>query len=174
MSNSHEYLITQVQTSLNNPVNLFSNSSDENFEKMVHKTDLRFNHPVKELVWTFQDTNSLVIKKDDYLKDYQAKGVFEYNYWNSFSSGKDQLIGANLVLNGKDMSEELPASFFRNVQHYQYHSGVRMKSIKNKNISSERPNDNDIDYSIGTGIYSYSFALSPEDYQPSGSLNFSS
>ena len=24
-----------------------------------------------------------------------------------------------------------------------------------------------------TGIYSYSFALSPEDYQPSGSLNFS-
>lgn len=173
MSNSHEYLITQVQTSLNNPVNLFSNSSDENFEKMVHKTDLRFNHPVKELVWTFQDTNSLVIKKDDYLKDYQAKGVFEYNYWNSFSSGKDQLIGANLVLNGKDMSEELPASFFRNVQHYQYHSGVRMKSIKNKNISSERPNDNDIDYSIGTGIYSYSFALSPEDYQPSGSLNFS-
>ena len=53
------------------------------------------------------------------------------------------------------MSEELPASFFRNVQHYQYHSGVRMKSIKNKNISSERPNDNDADYS-GTGIYSYS------------------
>ena len=71
------------------------------------------------------------------------------------------------------MSEELPASFFRNVQHYQYHSGVRMKSIKNKTTSSERPNDNDIDYSIGTGIYSYSFALSPEDYQPSGSLNFS-
>ena len=25
MSNSHEYLITQVQTSLNNPVNLFNN-----------------------------------------------------------------------------------------------------------------------------------------------------
>ena len=66
MSNSHEYLVTQVQTSLNNPVNLFPNSSDESFEKMVHKTDLRFNHPVKELVWSFQDTNSLVIKKDDY------------------------------------------------------------------------------------------------------------
>ena len=102
---------------------------------MVHKTDLRFNHPVKELVWSFQDTNSLVIKKDDYLKDYQAKGIFEYNYWNSFNAGKDQLIGANLVLNGKDVSEELPASFFRNVQHYQYHSGVRMKSIKNNNDS---------------------------------------
>ena len=173
MSNSHEYLVTQVQTSLNNPVNLFPNSSDESFEKMVHKTDLRFNHPVKELVWSFQDTNSLVIKKNDYLKDYQAKGIFEYNYWNSFNAGKDQLIGANLVLNGKDVSEELPASFFRNVQHYQYHSGVRMKSIKNNNDSLERPNDKDIDYTNGTGIYSYSFALSPEDYQPSGSLNFS-
>jgi len=173
MSNSHEYLVTQVQTSLNNPVNLYSNSTDESFEKMVHKTDLRFNHPVKELVWSFQDTNSLVIKKDDYLKDYQAKGIFEYNYWNSFNVGKDQLIGANLVLNGKDMSEELPASFFRNVQHYQYHSGVRMKSIKNNNDSLERPNDNDIDYTNGTGIYSYSFGLSPEEYQPSGTLNFS-
>ena len=81
-------IFTQVQTSLNNPVNLFSNSSDENFEKMVHKTDLRFNRPVKELVWTFRDIISLVIKKDDYLKDYQADGVFEYNYWNSFSSEK--------------------------------------------------------------------------------------
>jgi len=30
-----------------------------------------------------------------------------------------------------------------------------------------------IDLSKGSGIYCYSFALYPEDYQPSGTLNFS-
>jgi len=173
MSNSHEYLITQVQTSLNNPVNLFHNTTTDNFEKMVHKTDLRFNHPVKELIWSFQDSNSIISKEADFVKDYQSKGVLEYNYWNGFNVGKDQLIGANLVLNGKDMSEELPGSFFRNVQHYQYHSGVRLKSIFNKNSSIERPTDKFTKYDKGSGIYSYSFALTPEEYQPSGSLNFS-
>ena len=173
MSNSHEYLITQVQTSLNNPVNLFHNTTTENFEKMVHKTDLRFNHPVKELVWSFQDSNGLISRVNDFLKDYKSKGVLDYNYWNGFNVGKDQLISANLVLNGKDMSEELPGSFFRNLQHYQYHSGVRLKSITNNNSSQERPIERFTKYDKGTGIYSYSFALTPEEYQPSGSLNFS-
>lgn len=173
MSNSHEYLITQVQTSLNNPVNLFHNTTTENFEKMVHKTDLRFNHPVKELIWSFQDSNGIISKVNDFLKDYKSKGVLDYNYWNGFNVGKDQLIGANLVLNGKDMSEELPGSFFRNLQHYQYHSGVRLKSITNNNSSPERPIERFTKYDKGTGIYSYSFALTPEEYQPSGSLNFS-
>ena len=173
MSNSHEYLITQVQTSLNNPVNLFHNTTTENFEKMVHKTDLRFNHPVKELIWSFQDSNGIISRVNDFLKDYKSKGVLDYNYWNGFNVGKDQLIGANLVLNGKDMSEELPGSFFRNLQHYQYHSGVRLKSITNNNSSQERPIERFTKYDKGTGIYSYSFALTPEEYQPSGSLNFS-
>ena len=173
MSNSHEYLITQVQTSLNNPVNLFKDLNDEKFEKQVHKTDLRFNHPVKELVWSFQDSNGLVFKHNDIIKNYQGKGVLGYNYWNGFNVGSDQLIGANLILNGKEMTEELPATFFRNIQNYQYHSGVNIKSIKDNNQSLERPNEGSRKYENGTGIYSYSFSLAPEDYQPSGSLNFS-
>jgi hypothetical protein len=173
MSNSHEYLITQVQTSLNNPVNLYNNMSDENYEKLIHKTDLRFNHPVKELIWSIQDSNALVFKSDDNLKDYQGKGIFNYNSWNGFKVGNDQLIGANIVLNGKDITEELPSTFYRSIQHYQYHSGVRLKSIKNNNTSANRPSEKYIDYGKGTGIYSYSFSISPEDFQPSGSLNFS-
>ena len=173
MSNSHEYLITQVQTSLNNPVNLFKSLSDEKFEKQIHKTDLRFNHPVKELVWSFQDSNGLVFKHNDNIKNYQGKGVLGYNYWNGFNVGSDQLIGANLILNGKEMTEELPATFFRNIQNYQYHSGVNIKSIKDSNQSVERPYEGSKKYENGTGIYSYSFSLAPEDYQPSGSLNFS-
>lgn len=173
MSNSHEYLINQVQTSLNNPVNLFHNTSTEHFENMVHKTDLRFNHPVKELVWSFQDSNGVISRVNDFLKNYNSKGVLDYNYWNGFNVGKDQLISANLVLNGKDISEELPGSFFRNIQHYQYHSGARLKSITNNNSSQERATDRFTKYDKGTGIYSYSFALTPEEYQPSGSLNFS-
>tara|TARA_B100001093_G_scaffold499060_1_gene547914 strand:+ start:5888 stop:7633 length:1746 start_codon:yes stop_codon:yes gene_type:complete len=173
MSNSHEYLITQVQTSLNNPVNLFNNLSADKFEKQIHKTDLRFNHPVKELVWSFQDSNGLVFRENSTIKNYKAKGVLGYNYWNGLKVGSDQLIGANLILNGKEMTEELPATFFRNIQNYQYHSGVNIKSIKDNNQSIERPHEGSKSYQNGTGIYSYSFSLAPEDYQPSGSLNFS-
>ena len=173
MSNSHEYLITQVQTSLTNPVNLYPTESDDNFKKIHHKCDLRFNHPVKELVWTFQDSNahiggSNVVRAGE----YDNKGIFSYNYWNGYKVGNDQMIGASLVLNGKEITEELPPTFYRNIQQYQYHSGTRLKSIIDNNTTN-KPHTDYISYENGTGLYSYSFCLSPEESQPSGSLNFS-
>ena len=173
MSNSHEYLITQIQTSLSNPINLYKNDSKESFEKIQHKTDLRFNHPVKELIWTIQDSNALVINNNGDVFNYSNKGILSSNHWNGFMTGKDQLIAAQLVLNGKDMTEELPASFYRNIQHFQYHKGCRLKSIRDYNSRQNKINDIYTDYSRGTGAYSYSFCLSPEEFQPSGSLNFS-
>lgn len=172
-SNSHEYLITQVQSSLHNPVNLHSNSSDKSFSKIQHKCDLRFNHPVREIIWTFQDSNGFILNNNSEVKNFYNKGILNYNYWNGFRPNNDHMEGAQLVLNGKDISEELPGSFYRNLQKYQYHSGCNLKFIKDKNISLEKPSPQYTDYSRGTGIYSYSFCLSPEDYQPSGSLNFS-
>jgi len=175
MSNSHEYLITQVQTSLTNPVNLYPTESDDNFKKIHHKCDLRFNHPVKELVWTFQDSNAPVLRGSGSLEvgEYNNKGIFSYNYWNGYKVGNDQMIGASLVLNGKEITEELPPSFYRNIQQYQYHSGTKLKSIIDNATVANKPDTKYISYQNGTGLYSYSFCLSPEESQPSGSLNFS-
>lgn len=159
-SNVHEYLITQVQSSLSNPINLYknTNTSQASFENIVHKTDLRFNHPVKELVWTFQDYS---------LNDGKSSssGVYSNNFWREFNYGNDQFIGAMINLNGKDMTDELSAGFYRSLQNFQYHSGVGLGSVSNtlglKGVEN------------GNAIYSHSFSLSPEDYQPSGSINFS-
>ena len=123
---------------MNNPVNLHKSSSNELFEKINHKTDLRFNHPVKELVWTFQDSNGFVLDKSSYPYNYYNKGILSCNYWNGLHVGKDQMIGAQLILNGKEMTEELPASFYRNVQQYQYHNGCKLKSIRDYNTDNNK------------------------------------
>ncbi len=160
-SNVHEYLITQVQSSLSNPVNLHKSLTDDNFEKIVHKTDLRFNHPVKELIWTFQDYSNRV--QSELVSS--INGVYSNNFWRGFTYGQDQMIGSMLNLNGKDMSEEMSSKFYRGLQNYQYHSGVGLGSVNNTIGLAG------ID--TGNAIYSYSFSISPEDYQPSGSINFS-
>ena len=84
--------------------------------KMVHKTDLRFNHPVKE-----HETSKipvLLLKRMIILKIIKLRVYLNIIIGTVSVQGK-QLTGANLVLVGKDMSEELPL-LFRNVQHYQY------------------------------------------------------
>jgi len=172
-SNSHEYLITQVQNSLNNPVNLYKNDSDASFEKIKHRTDLRFNHPVKELFWTFKDSNAVCEKNDGYIKNFDSTGTLEFNYWRNLVPGREQLIAANLVLNGKDMQNELPPVFYRDIQQFQYHNGSRLKNIRNVNTDSNSPSSTFRNYNYGSGLYSYSFAIKPEEHQPSGSLNFS-
>lgn len=168
-SNNHEYLITQVQSSLNNTINNFSAKYNENkkaFERQRHKIDLRFSYPVKELFWSVQDGigNATV---ENTTPEYSNTGIFKYNYWNNYVQGNDQMSVCNLVVNGKELSEELPATFYRDIQQYQYHSGYGTNFIE---LGSSTPV---VDLAKGSGLYSYSFALKPEDFQPSGSLNFS-
>jgi hypothetical protein len=64
--------------------------------------------------------------------------------------GKNPVEVAKLQLNGQDRFTEREGSYFDKVQPYQHHS--RCPS---------------------TGINVYSFALRPEEHQPSGSCNFS-
>ena len=54
------------------------------------------------------------------------------------------------MLNGHDRFTERPESYFRLVQPYQCHTRVPAKNM-----------------------YMYSFALRPEEHQPSGTCNFS-
>jgi len=78
---------------------------------------------------------------------------FNYSNLSISESGKrtDMLSSALLQLDGMDRFQERDAGYFRLVQAWQHHTVV--------------PND---DF-----IYIYSFALKPEELQPSGSLNAS-
>lgn len=70
------------------------------------------------------------------------------NLFNTYSVGpmKEFLLQFNSV----DRFKEQSGKYFNQIQPYQYHSGCPYP-----------------------GIYSYSFALKPEEYQPSGACNFS-
>jgi hypothetical protein len=64
--------------------------------------------------------------------------------------GENPVVTAKLQLNGQDRFSEREGSYFDVVQPFQHHT---------------RAPD--------TGINVYSFALRPEEHQPSGSCNFS-
>jgi hypothetical protein len=73
------------------------------------------------------------------------------NEWTDYSSsGADHLVDAKLLLNGQDRFSTRKAGYFNLVQPYQHHT--RGPSV---------------------GVYVYSFALKPEEHQPSGSVNMS-
>jgi len=104
---------------------------------------LFFNHNIKELYWTYR--TNIATSYNDYN-----------NYANVTNYGtSNELIIApfnemNLRFNGNDRFEKLAETFFRLYQPYKHHSSGTN------------------DY-----IYMYSFALTPEDTQPSGTCNFS-
>jgi hypothetical protein len=64
--------------------------------------------------------------------------------------GNNPVVTAKLQLNGQDRFSEREGSYFDTVQPYQHHTATPT-----------------------TGINVYSFALRPEEHQPSGSCNFS-
>jgi hypothetical protein len=66
------------------------------------------------------------------------------------NAGRNPTVRAKLQLNGHDRFQERLGSYFNLVQPYQHHTNVPC-----------------------TGINVYSFALKPEEHQPSGTCNFS-
>ena len=65
-------------------------------------------------------------------------------------TGVDAVTSANLQLNGHDRFDAREGSYFRLVQPFQHHTRIPQKNI-----------------------YVYSFAVKPEEHQPSGTCNFS-
>jgi hypothetical protein len=78
---------------------------------------------------------------------------FNFGSTSGFEAGisRDMLQDATLQIDGYDRFDARDAGYFRMVQPYQYHTSTDVKNF----------------------IYLYSFALRPEDMQPSGSLNAS-
>ncbi len=76
---------------------------------------------------------------------------FNYSALQSaYNAAGDTLVQARLQFNGYDRFQNMPAEYFREIVPAQYHTSV-----------PTRP------------IYVYSFALEPEDFRPSGSVNLS-
>ena len=82
--------------------------------------------------------------------DKTLKNVDTYRDKRAISSNNTTKT-AKLVLNGNDRFSERPGSYFNMIQPYQHHENI--------------PNN--------SGINVYSFALKPEEHQPSGTLNMS-
>ena len=131
---SHEYLIEQVQ---------FSNALTQGSGQDQH--ELRFNHPVKELVWTVHKS-----------------GNAPFNYFNTENGTEQDIVKTALLqLNGHDRMKKREGSYFRCVQPFQHHTGGHQQDDGSANSDP-----------LG-GMYCYSFGLKPEEHQPSGTCNFS-
>lgn len=125
-------------------------TGDESITSTNSPIKLNYNHPVKELVWVVQH-NDLV-----------AAGVNQWsNYTDVLADDDEQCVRplgsgnpvatAKLQLNGHDRFATRDGEYFNLVQTYEAHSNVP----------------------VSPGINVYSFALKPEEHQPSGSCNFS-
>jgi hypothetical protein len=182
----HEYLIEQVQHTGVDTVT-------SNGTKQVR---LSYNHPVKELVWCFSNTGTSASINDMWATCAPTASASNVNVTvdpasaiaggapttgnlfvqNLSTLGVPQFVanvqsGANawveegtisatvaaaplstfkLILNGQDRFKEQAGKYFNQVQPFYHHSG------------NPYP-----------GIYSYSFALKPEEHQPTGTCNFS-
>ena len=162
----HEYLIEQVQHTGTDTV-------DESQTKQVR---LSYNHPVKELVWCFSNTAAKSSLWNFTAKNLVTEVALESDhtavndsncyvpisnlgtpmYATKLSSeayteeNAGQLETFKLVLNGQDRFKEQKGKYFNQVQAYNHHSGCP-----------------------APGVYSYSFALKPEEHQPTGTCNFS-
>jgi len=107
---------------------------------------LNFNHPIKELVW-IQATPPVVG-----VAGAEQPTVVDWDQWVDTTSAK-------LQLNGHDRFAQRAGSYFTLVQPYQHHTCIPVR--KSDGADALNP------------INVYSFALKPEDHQPSGTCNMS-
>ena len=180
---SHEYLIEQVQHTGGDSLGTGTSA------QLVR---LSLNHPVKELVWCYQDSAySMGTTKYNSMWNFstnaanvqvsidtslgatpntivfaQTTGVPRQLITQATTSVNQVEEGAavtgaggaevgpltsfKLILNGQDRFKEQPGKYFNQIQPYFHHTGTPYP-----------------------GIYSYSFALQPEEHQPTGTCNFS-
>lgn len=144
VSSPLEYLIEQTQYTP--PLAIPANSRNATLP-------LHFNHPIKEFIWVLQ--RNISVKRHEYF-NWSSLGFYEIE--KAAEQGKpepasrsDLFVDGRIQLDGQDRFDARDAVYFRLVQPYQRHTSV--------------PSDR--------FIYLYSFALRPEENQPSGTLNAS-
>jgi hypothetical protein len=150
---SHEYLIEQLQF-----------EGQQQITTSSARIDLTLNHPIKELIWVFQDARAtdcaaVTALPDTFTGAPNAISTLPFQY-------ADIVNRCRLQLNGQDRFDERFGDYFWEVQPYQHHTGGaydRTFVTGNRITCTTTPNP----------INVYSFALQPEEHQPSGTCNFS-
>ena len=90
-------------------------------------------------------------------------GLAASGYDHTHNNSETELMAnAKIQLNGHDRMQSRQGSYYRIVQPYQHHTGGHRQGFDNGFVSKE-----------DGYIYCYSFALRPEEHQPSGTCNFS-
>jgi len=181
---THEYLIEQVQRE----EHIVENSSK------INAFRLSFTHPVKELIfcadWGKNDNVTNI------WPDLKANGNFcgissvdDPFYIKDSVAGWLPGIGSHdtkvsLKLNNHDrFSADKPLYYFTRLQPHHYHNGPTQLYSHNPQIIGGEGHyqnggcghtiENNALNKIQDSIGIYSFALKPEEHQPSGSCNFS-
>lgn len=147
----HEYLIEQIQF-----------TGAESITSASNKIKMNFNHPCKEIIWVIQRDSFVAC--DSSVDPWKGQQPFNYSdYWDRAAlesgysismveglAGWNPTVTANMMLNGADRMPQRQGRYFNVVQPYFHHTNTP-----------------------AVGINTYSFALFPEDIQPSGTCNFS-
>jgi hypothetical protein len=111
---------------------------------------LNFNHPVKELVWQFGNSACETTLTG-------AANSVTAGDTSTLAAGCPMITGEfKLKLNGHDRFAQREFRYFTRAQVYQHHTGAGQELLIGQDA-------------IGV----YSFALKPEEHQPSGTCNFS-
>jgi hypothetical protein len=194
----HEYLIEQVQHTGSDSVTVAATSTQQ---KQIR---LSYNHPVKELVWCYNNGSSTLNGLWNFTSNLMSSNAVVLDAGTRLSFTGSNVVtavpishmgaplfiagttaaatgaGSNvsvcqwledglayngsaianmscgplssfkLILNGQDRFKEQSGKYFNQVEPYMHHTG------------NPYP-----------GIYCYSFALKPEEHQPTGTCNFS-
>lgn len=109
------------------------------------RIDLTFNHPVKEIVWVVQRD----IRTDCKLALQDSPGEYILKPFH-YEPGSRPVYKQHLQINGQDRLDPRFSDYFSVVQPYQHHTGRGAENL-----------------------FMYSFAIKPEEHQPSGTCNFS-
>ena len=108
------------------------------------------------LIEQVQFSNDLMISTSGGQVELRFNHPVKALYWHDSDSVWNSTVNITsclLQLNGHDRFRERSGTYFRNVQRYQHHSGRPILDL--------------------AGVHMYSFALKPEEHQPSGTCNFS-
>lgn len=122
-------------------------NEDKGIRGANNRIDLTFNHPVKELIWVVQPAS---------YTDCKLAAKSGKTRLAPFTYDRALVYEQWIQINGQDRLDRRYGDYYSKVQPFQHHTGVG---------SSEIPG--------GGGLYCYSFALRPEEHQPSGTCNFS-
>ena len=152
----NEYLVERVSINENVSETMLSN--------------IVLNNPVKELIWVIRHRDRLTqasaanpakINTLNNIDNIYPNDIFNYTVHTENTNlgygTYDTFKSLKISISNKDRVNTTDATFFRTIQPYKHHSNIPGGIEQNEKKKY---------------IYVYSFALNPEEYQPSGSYNF--